>query len=94
MLTVGVPREIKSDEHRVAITPEGVRELRHRGVTVLVELGAGEDSSISDEDYAAAGAELVAEPAEVWTRADLVCKVKEPQEAEFRFLRPGLMLFT
>lgn len=94
MPTVGVPREIKSDEHRVAITPDGVRELDRHGVTVLVEQGAGRDSSISDDEYARAGAEVVDDPAEVWSRADLVCKVKEPQESEFAFLRPGLVLFT
>ncbi len=94
MLTVGVPREIKSDEHRVAITPDGVRELERHGVEVLVEKGAGSDSSISDEEYARAGAALIADPAELWERASLVCKVKEPQESEYAYLRPGLVLFT
>jgi alanine dehydrogenase len=93
-LTVGVPREIKTEEHRVAITPDGVRELAAHGVPVLVESGAGADSSIGDEAYARAGAEVVASAAEVWERAALVCKVKEPQASEFGHLRPDLTLFT
>lgn len=92
--TVGVPREVKSDEHRVALTPDGVRELRHHGVEVLVEAGAGVDSSIPDDDFIAAGATVVADAAEVWARASIVCKVKEPQPAEFEHLRDGLALFT
>jgi alanine dehydrogenase len=93
-LTVGVPREIKPEEHRVAITPDGVRELLHAGAEVLIERGAGADSSIPDEDYARAGATIVSTAAEVWERAQLVCKVKEPLESEFRYFRPGLVLFT
>lgn len=91
---VGVPREIKSDEHRVALTPDGVRELVQSGVEVLVEAGAGLDSAFPDEEYAVAGAELVDDPAELWGRAELVCKVKEPQVEEEPHLRPGLVLFT
>jgi alanine dehydrogenase len=93
-LTVGVPRERKVGEHRVAITPDGVHELAVHGVPVLVEEGAGAGSSIADDAYRAAGAELVAEPADVWGRADVVLKVKEPQREEVPFLRPGLVLFT
>lgn len=93
-LTVGVPREIKHEEHRVAITPDGVREVLHTGATVLIEAGAGVDSSIPDDDYRRAGATIVDSAAEVWERADLVCKVKEPLEAEFAHFRPGLVLFT
>jgi alanine dehydrogenase len=92
--TVGVPREVKDGEHRVAITPDGVSELRAHGVDVLVEAGAGTDSSILDTDYAAAGAEIVAAADDVWARADIVMKVKEPQAEEFGRLRPGLVLFT
>jgi alanine dehydrogenase len=91
---VGVPREVKDGEHRVAITPDGVSELRANGLEVLVEAGAGADVSIADGDYAAAGAEIVAAAADVWARADLVMKVKEPQAEEFARLRPGLVLFT
>jgi len=93
-LIVGVPREIKHEEHRVAITPDGVREVLHTGATVLIEAGAGVDSSIPDEDYLRAGATIVASAAEVWERSDIVCKVKEPLEAEFGYFRPGLVLFT
>ena len=92
--TVGVPREIKPEEHRVAITPDGVRELLHAGAEVLIEAGAGVDSSIPDADYQRAGATIVPTAAEVWERAGLVCKVKEPQAAEFAHFRPGLVLFT
>jgi alanine dehydrogenase len=93
-LVIGVPREVKPGEHRVAITPDGVRELRQHDVGVLIEAGAGVDSSISDAEYTAAGAELVKDPSAAWERADVVCKVKEPQKDEFAFLRPGLTLFT
>jgi alanine dehydrogenase len=91
---VGVPREAKDGEHRVAITPDGVYELRAHGVDVIIEAGAGVDSSITDADYAAAGAEVLDAAADVWGRADLVLKVKEPQTEELGHLRPGLILFT
>jgi alanine dehydrogenase len=93
-LVVGVPRELKGGEHRVAITPDGVHELAVHGVPVLVERGAGDGSSIRDDDFRAAGAEIVADAADVWARAGLVLKVKEPQPEEFPLLRPGLVLFT
>ena len=94
MLAVGVPREVKTEEHRVAITPDGVAEMTHRRVPVLIEQDAGADSGFSDADYRSAGAEIVGAAAEVWERAGLILKVKEPQEQEFRFLRPDLVLFT
>jgi alanine dehydrogenase len=93
-LVVGVPTEIKTDERRVALTPDGVRELDSHGVTVLVQAGAGEGASISDDVYRAAGAEIVPTSTETWGRAGLVCKVKEPQASEFEHLRPDLTLFT
>ena len=93
-LTVGIPKEIKHEEHRVAITPDGVRELLHAGAEVLIEAGAGTDSSIPDDDFARAGAIIVASATEVWERAQLVCKVKEPLESEFAHFRDGLVLFT
>jgi alanine dehydrogenase len=93
-LVVGVPREVKTDEHRVAITPDGVLEMTHRDVPVVIENGAGTDSGIADDDFRRAGAELVSSAAAVWERADLVLKVKEPQPDEFRHLRAGLVLFT
>lgn len=89
-----MPREVKPDEHRVAITPDGVRELLRHDVEVVVESGAGADSSIPDDSYRSAGARLADSPSEVWERADLVCKVKEPQPGEYELFRPGLILFT
>lgn len=94
MRVVGVPTEVKPDEHRVAITPDGVRELTHAGVQVLVQSGAGEGASIADSAYRDAGARVVDEAAEVWTTADIVCKVKEPQHGERQWLRDDLVLFT
>jgi alanine dehydrogenase len=93
-LTVGVPRERKEGEHRVAITPDGVHELVVHGVTVLVEHDAGAGSSIGDDDFRAAGAQIVANADDVWADAELVLKVKEPQADELACLRPGLVLFT
>jgi alanine dehydrogenase len=93
-LVVGVPTETKVDEFRVALTPEGVRELHMHGVEVLVQAGAGVGSSIADDAYARAGATVVTAAAEVWERAGLVCKVKEPLEEEFEFFRPDLTVFT
>jgi alanine dehydrogenase len=91
--TVGVPREIKTLEHRVAMTPDGVRELERHGINVYVEQGAGNGASISDDDYRAAGADIVPTAADAWSQ-QLVVKVKEPQDDEFAFLRPDLTLFT
>lgn len=91
--TVGVPKEIKTLEHRVAMTPDGVRELERHGVNVYVETGAGEGASITDDDYRAAGADIVPSAADAWAQ-QMVVKVKEPKEDEFGFLRPDLTLFT
>jgi alanine dehydrogenase len=93
-LTVGVPRERKEGEHRVAITPEGVHELVVHEVRVVVEHDAGLGSSIGDDDYRRAGATIVDGADDVWADANLVLKVKEPQPDELRLLRPGLILFT
>lgn len=91
-MRVGVPREVKTAEYRVALTPDGVNELVAHGHQVLIEAGAGDGSSIHDADYAGAGATLV-DAAEAWA-ADMVVKVKEPQESEFGFLRADQILFT
>jgi alanine dehydrogenase len=91
--SVGVPREVKTAEHRVAMTPDGVRELERHGIDVLVESGAGEGASITDDDYVAAGAEIVPTAADAWAQ-DMVVKVKEPQASEFGFLRHDLTLVT
>ena len=91
--SVGVPKEIKIAEHRVAMTPDGVRELERHGIQVCVEAGAGEGASITDADYQAAGADIVATAEDAWAQ-ELVVKVKEPKEEEFGFLRDDLTLFT
>src|SRR5215468_9203709 len=91
---VGVPREIKTDEYRVAMIPVGVEELTRAGHQVLIQSGAGQGSGISDEQYAAHGAEIVADAAAVWRRADLVVKVKEPLPEEWPLLRAGQIVFT
>lgn len=93
-MLVGVPREIKNHEYRVAITPAGVREFINHGHKVIVETGAGNGSAISDESYKAAGAEIVATAAEVWSRAEMVLKVKEPIAQEYPLMRQGQVLFT
>jgi alanine dehydrogenase len=93
-MIIGVPREIKDHETRVGLVPSGVTALRHAGHEVLVETHAGEGSSIVDREYIEAGAVIVDSSAELWSRADLVIKVKEPQPAEYPFFRPGLILFT
>ena len=91
--TVGVPKEIKTAEHRVAMTPDGVREFERLGIDVFVETGAGEGASFSDDDYRAAGADIVPTAADAWAQ-QMVVKVKEPKAEEFGFLRPDLTLFT
>ncbi|MFN3924571.1 MAG: alanine dehydrogenase [Pseudarthrobacter sp.] len=93
-MIVSVPKEIKNNEFRVALTSAGVQELVAHGHTVLVERGAGLGSGITDEDYAIAGAEIIADADEIWSRADMVMKVKEPIKAEYRRFRKGLILFT
>src|SRR5947209_9893982 len=93
-MIVGVPREIKSDEYRVAMVPAGVEELTRAGHKVLVETGAGAGSGISDEMYAANGAEIVAATADLWQRADMIVKVKEPLPDEWPLMRPGQTVFT
>ncbi len=92
-MQVGVPKEIKVHEYRVGLVPATVRELTARGHQVLVEQGAGQGVGYDDGAYAAAGATIVPDAASAW-RADLVVKVKEPQPAEFPYLRPELTLFT
>ena len=91
-MKIGVPREIKIEEYRVAMAPAGVRALMAAGHQVLVEKGAGQGAGIPDQDFAQAGARLVS-AAEAWA-ADMVVKVKEPLPSEYDYLRPGLILFT
>ncbi len=93
-MIIGVPREIKDGEHRVALTPAGVRAFRDRGHRVLVETEAGSGSKISDSDYRKAGARIVSKADDLWAAADMVMKVKEPLPAEYHRLREDLILFT
>jgi alanine dehydrogenase len=92
-MRIGVAKEIKPDEHRVALTPAGARELVEKGHDVVVERGAGEGSALPDSGYEAVGATIVSVD-DVWGSSDLVLKVKEPLPAEFGLLRDGLVLFT
>ena len=93
-MIIGIPTEIKQGENRVAITPAGVHSLTSGGHTVTVQSGAGRGSGITDQEYVAAGAELVDSAAEVWQRAELILKVKEPLTEEYQYLREDLCLFT
>jgi alanine dehydrogenase len=93
-MRVGIPREVKNNESRVAITAAGAHELSRRGHEVLIERGAGAASGISDEQYASVGATLVDGAADVWSGADLLLKVKEPISSEYGHLRSDLVVFT
>jgi len=93
-MIVGVPSEIKTDEYRVGMLPVGVAELTQAGHTVLVQAGAGLGSGLPDHDYLRAGAELVASADDIFAKADLVVKVKEPQRSEYDLIRPGQLVFT
>ncbi|MBV8929948.1 MAG: alanine dehydrogenase [Mycobacteriaceae bacterium] len=93
-MRVGIPTEIKNNEFRVAITPAGVAELTRRGHEVVIQAGAGEGSSISDTDFKLAGAEIIAGAEDVWDRADLLLKVKEPLADEYALMRRGQTLFA
>ncbi len=93
-MIIGVPKEVKDHESRVGVTPAGVHALVAAGHTVLVEHNAGELSAMPDDDYQAAGAEIVGGARDVWRLAEMVVKVKEPVEKEYRHFREGLVLFT
>src|SRR6185503_9197153 len=93
-MLIGVPREVKRDEYRVAMLPVGVEELTRSGHKVLIEASAGVGSGIPDAEYAAEGAEVVASPKEIYARAYLIVKVKEPLPDEFALIRAGQTLFT
>src|SRR5262245_28799071 len=92
-MIIGVPKEIKTREYRVGMTPAGVRQLTKRGHTVRVERGAGEGSGILDEHYTQAGATIVTSAKEAWA-SEMVVKVKEPLKAEYGYFRDGLILYT
>ena len=93
-MKVGIPREVKNHEYRVAMTPAGVRELTSHGHEVFVEKGAGDGSSLTDDVYVAAGATIIPDPDEVWGIANMVLKVKEPIAEEYHRMRENLVLFT
>lgn len=92
-MTVGVPREVKNNEFRVAMTPAGVMLLKQHGHRVVVETGAGEGTHITDEEYLSAGADIL-EVGDVWSQSDMIVKVKEPQASEYPRITPGQILFT
>jgi len=93
-MIVGVPREVKSDEYRVGLLPVGAELLKREGHSVLVETSAGDGSGFDDEQYISAGAEIAPSAADVWARADMIVKVKEPQPAEIPHMRDGQQVFT
>jgi alanine dehydrogenase len=93
-MLIGVPKEIKREEYRVALTPAGAEALTQAGHLVMLEAGAGQGSGFTDDFYAAAGAELVPSSDEVWARAEMIVKVKEPIESEWAKIRPNQVLFT
>jgi len=93
-MLIGVPKEIKEEEYRVGLTPNGAKALIAAGHKVFVESEAGEGSGFPDEEYKSAGAEVLSSAKEVWQKAEMIIKVKEPQQSEFNFLKPNLILFT
>ncbi|MFB9328555.1 alanine dehydrogenase [Paenibacillus aurantiacus] len=93
-MRIGLPKEIKNNENRVALTPAGAAELIRRQHTVIVEHNAGMESGFTNEEYAAAGAIVAGTAAEVWQQSDMIMKVKEPVASEYGYFRPGLILFT
>ena len=93
-MIIGVPKEIKNNENRVALTPAGVVSYVQAGHKVMVESGAGFESAFLDEEYTSAGAEIISDVAEIWAQADMIMKVKEPLECEYNYFRKGLILFT
>ena len=93
-MIIGLPKEIKNKEFRVGLTPGAVSNYVHAGHTVLVEAGAGKEAGFPDEEYVAAGAQIIPDPAEIWAKAGMIVKVKEPIESEYKYFRKGLLLFT
>jgi len=94
LLIIGIPKEIKEQENRVALTPAGVDAFVRAGHKVLVETNAGMGSGFTDEEYAAQGAEIMPDAAKVWEQADMIMKVKEPLESEYKYFRKDLIIFT
>ena len=93
-MIVGIPKEIKADENRVAMTPAGVEVMTHHRHAVLIEKQAGRSSGFEDADYERAGAEVVASPEDIFLRSEMIVRVKEPQPSEFDYLRQGQIYFS
>ncbi len=93
-MIIGVPTEVKMDEYRVAMLPVGVEELVSRGHQVLVQVGAGLGSGFADHDYLRSGADMISSASEIYSRAGMIVKVKEPQQSEYLLIRSGQLLFT
>lgn len=93
-MIIGVPKEVKTEEYRVALTPAGADALIRAGHRVIVENGAGQESGFLDSDYRKAGARIARNAGEIWEKAEMIVKVKEPLAPEYRYFRPGLTLFT
>ena len=93
-MLIGVPKEIKNHEYRIGLTPSGARELISHGHKVMVQNDGGKSIGLTNEMYQKAGAEIVATAEEIFARADMIIKVKEPQPGECKMLRPGQLLYT
>ena len=93
-MVIGVPKEVKNNENRVSIIPFGVEDLQKSGHTILVQSQAGSGSGFDNDAYSQAGAEIIDSPNEIFQKADLIVKVKEPQPEEFPLIRPNQILFT
>src|SRR5438128_6824081 len=93
-MIIGLPREIKPNENRVALTPSGAEILKTQGHRVIVETNAGVGSGFKNEDFVEAGAEIIATPKEIFDRAEMIMKVKEPIASEYPLIRSGQLLFT
>ena len=93
-MLIGVPKEIKNHEYRIGLTPAGARELTHHGHQVMVQRDGGKSIGLTNEMYEKAGARIVDTPEEIFARADMIIKVKEPQPVECKMLRPGQLLYT
>ncbi len=93
-MIIGVPKEIKDNENRIAITPAGVEELKKAGHKVIIETNGGAGSGISDQEFVAAGAQMIPSAKEVFAQADMIMKVKEPLPQEYDYFKPNQILFT
>src|SRR3990170_2064810 len=93
-MTIGIPKEIKNNENRVALTPAGTQELVKRGHAVFIQSSAGTGSGFSDEAYIKAGGQMIHDPAEIYSHVEMIIKVKEPVEQEYKLIRKDQLVFT